>query len=118
EVQSPSSDQTSPTAVREDDGGVVGRLVSIGYEHRALDGLIDELRRHGVTTVFDVRLTPTSRKPGMSKKRISEAAAVAGIDYVHAKALGNPKDNRDGYHRGDADAIERYRAVLARPEGT
>lgn len=93
------------------------QLVSIGYEQRTLDDLIAELRGHDVTTVFDVRLTPLSRKPGMSKKRISEAAASVGITYVHAKALGNPRDNRDAYHRGEADAFKRYRAILAGPDG-
>ncbi|HVU72118.1 MAG TPA: DUF488 domain-containing protein [Mycobacteriales bacterium] len=91
---------------------MTGALVTLGYEQRTLTELADALVDAGVEMVVDVRLTPMSRKPGMSKKRISEAVEAVGIEYVHAKALGNPKDNRDGFHRGEPAALARYRTVL------
>lgn len=93
-----------------------GGLVSIGYEGRTADELIDVLASHGVATLVDVRLTPLSRKPGLSKMRLSNALMQAGIEYVHLPALGNPKDNREPFHNG---AIEqgciRFTALLAKP---
>ncbi|NKY89756.1 DUF488 domain-containing protein [Nocardia veterana] len=93
------------------------RLFTVGYEGRRADELITILAQAGVATVVDVRLTPISRKPGLSKTKLSAALAEAGIRYVHLKELGNPRDNRDGFRVGDADARDRYAHVLASPEG-
>ncbi|PPJ18215.1 hypothetical protein C5E45_10195 [Nocardia nova] len=43
------------------------------------------LAEAGVATVVDVRLTPISRKPGLSKTKLSAALAEAGIRYVHLR---------------------------------
>jgi hypothetical protein len=34
-----------------------------------------------------VRLTPVSRKPGLSKTKLSEALAAVDIGYVHHRAV-------------------------------
>ena len=81
-----------------------GRLYSVGYEGLTLRGLIDQLTGSGVTTLVDVRLNPISRKPGFSKRSLSDALQAAGIDYVHERELGNPIDNRDSFRNGDPDA--------------
>ena len=39
-------------------------------------------------------------------------ARSAGIEYVHERELGNPKENRDGFRKGLASARERYRHRL------
>jgi uncharacterized protein (DUF488 family) len=78
-------------------------LVSIGYEGRTLDELIDALVAAGVELLVDVRLTPLSRKPGLSRKRLEAALVERGIIYRHVRALGNPKENREPFRRGDLD---------------
>ena len=81
-------------------------IVSVGYQGRSVDELIDVLRAGEVELLVDVRLNPISRKPGLSKKPLSQALAEAGIGYQHERALGNPRDNRDPFDR------ERYEAYL------
>ena len=89
-------------------------LFSVGYEGRDLEELVALLRHHGVSVLVDVRLNAISRKPGFSKRRLEAALAEAGIGYRHARALGNPKDNREPFHSGDlTSGLRRFRAVLA-----
>ena len=92
-------------------------MVTIGYQHRAVDELIAMLRKAGVKTLVDVRLTPLSRKTGLSKNGLATRLNDAGIDYMHLPQLGNPRDNRDAFRRGDKAAVARYRDVLGTPEG-
>lgn len=89
-----------------------GTLVSIGYEGRTVSDLVAQLLDQDVRVLVDVRLTPLSRKPGLSKTKLAEALAAAGIRYVHHRALGNPKDNRAGFRAGDPESRTRYREVL------
>jgi uncharacterized protein (DUF488 family) len=92
-------------------------LFSIGYEGRNLGELVALLREHRVTVLLDVRLNAVSRKPGFSKQRLRTALEEAGIKYRHARALGNPKDNREPFHTGDtARGARRFRALLASDE--
>ena len=91
-------------------------LVSIGYEGRDLDGFVEELSEAGVTMVADVRLTPLSRKPGFSKTRLGERLGQAGIDYLHLRSLGNPKENRPAFWEGRVEeGRERFRTLLREP---
>jgi uncharacterized protein (DUF488 family) len=91
-------------------------LVSIGYEGRTCEELLDTLIQLGVATLVDVRLTPLSRKPGLSKTRLSASSEAAGVRYVHLSALGNPKENRDPFRDGRAqEGCIRFTALLARP---
>lgn len=95
----------------------VPRLVSIGYEGRDVAELIGNLQQESVTVLVDVRLNPISRKPGLSKTKLAESLRAAGIEYVHLRGLGNPKDNREGFRSGNGEARERYRKVLRADEG-
>lgn len=95
----------------------MGDLCTVGYERRTVDELITTLTRAAVEVLVDVRLTPLSRKPGLSKNRIAMRLYAAGIDYLHLPQLGNPRDNRDGFRRGDDAAVAKYRDVLRTPEG-
>lgn len=89
------------------------RLVSIGYEGRTAEDLVDELTEQGVRVLVDVRLTPLSRKPGLSKRRLAERLSEAGIDYLHLKALGNPKENRQPFWDGRVeDGCEAFSQLL------
>lgn len=92
-------------------------LVSIGYEGRSVDELVETLRSQGVACLVDVRLTPISRKAGMSKTALAQALNAAGIAYVHHRDLGNPKDNRDGYRAGQATSFDRFQRVLSTTAG-
>jgi uncharacterized protein (DUF488 family) len=87
-------------------------LISLGYEGRSVGDLVHDLRRQSVAILVDVRLTPMSRKPGMSKRKLAAALAEAGIDYVHLPALGNPKDNREPFRLGDPASRQRFRTRL------
>jgi uncharacterized protein (DUF488 family) len=96
-------------------------LVGVGYEGRTVDELVAQLVAMGVSRLVDVRLTPISRKPGLSKTALGHALSAAGIAYEHRRALGNPKANRAGF-AGPADeredALARYRMLLRRPEAS
>jgi uncharacterized protein (DUF488 family) len=90
---------------------------TVGYQDRTVDDLIDVLTTAGVEVLVDVRLTPLSRNPGLSKRRLAARLHQVGIAYLHLPQLGNPRDNRDAFRRHDTTAVRRYQAVLASPEG-
>ena len=92
------------------------QLMTIGYEGRSADELVEELRSARIRVLIDVRLTPLSRKPGLSKRRLAESLEHAGIAYVHLPALGNPKENRASFRTGDPRSRTRFRALLRSPE--
>ena len=62
-------------------------LVSVGYEGRTSGDLLEMLDTLGVSTLVDVRLTPLSRKPGLSKTRLAAAANALGMTHSHLPAL-------------------------------
>lgn len=80
----------------------MGTIVSIGYEGHDLGEFLSILRRNRVEVLVDVRLTPISRKKGFSKTALSAALNEAGIEYLHVRELGNPKENRDPFRNGQA----------------
>lgn len=92
-------------------------LVSIGYEGRSVDDLVNSLLKQDVQVLVDVRLNPISRKPGLSKTALSTALNEAGITYIHHRELGNPKDNRDDFRRGTPESHARFRALLGEERG-
>ena len=87
-------------------------LVSLGYEGRTADELIANLQSESVSVLVDVRLTPLSRKPGLSKHRLAQALAAVGIQYVHLPALGNPPENRSAFRAGDPLSRKHYQSIL------
>lgn len=89
----------------------VPMIYTVGYEGRTAESLVELLRLAGADLVVDVRLTPISRKPGLSKTALSDALGEAGIDYVHDRRLGNPRENREGFRTGD---VKRARSVFRR----
>ncbi len=89
-----------------------GSIVSIGYEGRTIDEFVRDLKATDVSVLFDVRLTPISRKPGFSKTKLAAALSAADIEYRHLRALGNPKSNRDAFRDGLPAARETYLQLL------
>jgi hypothetical protein len=63
--------------------------------------MIGDLVDTGVERLVDVRELPLSRRRGFSKTALGDALRHAGIEYVHVRALGNPKPNRERYWAGD-----------------
>lgn len=101
-----------------DDRRVAGRIYSVGYEGLTVDGLVERLTGARVAVVVDVRLNPSSRKPGFSGKRLSGRLAEAGIGYVHEKELGNPPENRESFRNGDGlEGRTRLRSILLNGHG-
>jgi len=84
-------------------GTVAPQLFTVGYQGRSLDEMIAELVDAGVERLVDVRELPLSRRRGFSKTALGEALREAGIEYIHVKALGNPKPNRERYWAGDVE---------------
>src|SRR3954468_9805863 len=84
---------------------------TIGYERLLPPALVAELQAARVERVIDVRFRPQSRRPGMSKTRLSELLGDHGIAYEHRRELGTPADLRHLFHTGRlAEAAQAYRA--------
>jgi Domain of unknown function DUF488 len=82
---------------------------SVGYErHKDNRMFARRLSETGVERLVDVRELPISRRRGYAKTALSNAMAEVGIEYVHAKALGNPKPYRDLYKSGRVDEGRRH----------
>ena len=95
-----------------------GRIYSVGYEGLDVAALAERLRAAGVSTLVDVRLNAVSRRPGFSRRALESAMQTAGIRYVHERDLGNPKDNREAFRRGDGKSgRSRMRAILSNGAG-
>lgn len=95
------------------------RLYTIGYEGKDLPAFLDCLAASGVECVLDVRENPFSRKPGFSRKPLSQALEARAIQYVHLKELGTPRPLReavksDGDYGRFFEAMQGYLAT--RPE--
>lgn len=91
-------------------------IFTVGYEGRTHDELLKLLETVGVTTVADLRLMPISRKPGLSKNRLADGLRRAHIDYLHLPALGNPRDNREAFRKGEPRSRARFRSQMSAPQ--
>jgi uncharacterized protein (DUF488 family) len=93
-------------------------LWTIGYERLLPPALVAELEAAGVERVIDVRFRPQSRRPGMSKTRLSKLLGDHGIAYEHRRELGTPADLRWLFHKGRiAEASAAYRAHVEAAAG-
>lgn len=86
-------------------------IMGVGYEGLTPDALVSRLRVRSVDLLVDVRLNPISRKVGFSKKALTSVLEEAGIAYLHLPALGNARDNRDGYSQINSPAAKSARLV-------
>lgn len=76
-------------------------VFTIGYERRQASELVADLAAAGIDALVDVRELPLSRRVGFSKTALRTAVEHAGIDYIHERAVGNPKPLRDAWKAGD-----------------
>jgi uncharacterized protein (DUF488 family) len=86
-------------------------LYTLGYQGVDVDSYVSKLKAAGVGVVADVRETPWSHKRGFCKNILSSELSKAGIEYVHVKSAGNPKENRRTAP-DLAECLRRYRAYL------
>lgn len=81
---------------------------TVGYEGRVIDDFVEELVRSEIEVLVDVREMPASRKPGFSKSRLSERVAEEGIEYLHIRSLGSPRESRKKLREnGDFESFSR-----------
>ena len=87
---------------------------SLGYEqHKDHAAFARHVQRAGVERLIDVRELPISRRHGFAKSALSTAMADVGVEYIHIKALGNPKPFRDRYKQGHvAEGRRKYERHL------
>jgi uncharacterized protein (DUF488 family) len=92
-------------------------ISTIGYEKANLDHFVGTLQAADVEVVVDIRDRAQSRRKGFSKTALSERLASSGIEYVHVKALGDPKEGRDAARSGNYSKFyEIFSAVMASDE--
>jgi uncharacterized protein (DUF488 family) len=95
----------------------MSEIFTIGYEQASLADFLRALQAAGVTRLIDVRDLPQSRRAGFSKRQLSASAGELGIDYVHLKPLGTPKEGRVAHRSGDHATFWRIvETQLAKPE--
>jgi uncharacterized protein (DUF488 family) len=70
-------------------------IFTLGYQKRSISEFVALLRDASIDVLIDVRETAWSHKPGFSKSAFSQALGAAGVDYVHARFAGNPKQLRN-----------------------
>jgi uncharacterized protein (DUF488 family) len=92
-------------------------LATIGYESAPQARVIEALKTAGVEVLIDVRAVAASRRAGFSKGLLSASLEDAGIEYVHLRALGTPKEGRMAARKGHtAEMRAIFEAHLAEPE--
>jgi uncharacterized protein (DUF488 family) len=92
-------------------------LSTIGYERADLEDFNATLVACDIDYLIDIRDRAQSRRPGFSKSALSASLAEAGIEYVHYKQLGDPKEGREAVRSGDYAAFKRIFAKVMGSDG-
>lgn len=82
-------------------------IATVGYEGSTIERFVAALQHASIDVLIDVRDLPLSRKKGFSKNRLAEILAAAGIEYVHLRGLGDPKDGRNAARAGNYRLFEK-----------
>ncbi|MBB4638912.1 DUF488 family protein [Longimicrobium terrae] len=90
-------------------------VCTIGYENTTVERFLETLREGGVELLVDVRAVASSRRPGFAKTALSGNVRGIGVDYLHLRALGTPRDGRAAARAGRHDEM---RAIFADHLGT
>jgi uncharacterized protein (DUF488 family) len=85
-------------------------IFTIGYERASLADFVSTLELSSVDILVDIRDRAQSRRPGFSKNALKAALNLAGIDYLHMRELGDPKEGREAARKGD---FGRFREIFA-----
>lgn len=88
-------------------------LFTCGYEGLTIDEFTGMLQKAGVDLLLDIRELPLSRRRGFSKTGLATVMESKGIQYLHLRSLGCPKEIRlrykeDGDWSAYARAFEAY----------
>jgi len=70
------------------------RVYTIGYQGQTPEAFLKALKSNRVERLVDVREIARSRKPGFSSGALSEFLSTNGIEYIHMKGLGSPREAR------------------------
>ena len=89
-------------------------LYTIGHSRHPIRHFINLLKEYGVSSVFDVRSIPYSRRnPQFNQKALAECLRNEGIDYVFSgKELGAKSPSPDCYVNGKVQ----FDLIATRPE--
>jgi uncharacterized protein (DUF488 family) len=91
-------------------------LATIGYQGAPQAKVIDTLKASGVEVLLDVRAVAASRRAGFSKGILSASLEAEGIEYVHLRDLGTPKEGRIAARHGrTAEMTAIFEAHMAEP---
>lgn len=82
-------------------------VATIGYEGADLDSFLARIKEARVTVIVDVRAVAVSRRRGFSKTALGTALVSQGIEYVHLRNLGDPKDGREAARAGYMETFRR-----------
>ncbi len=89
-------------------------LATIGYEKASSEDFFATLKDGGIEILIDIRDRAQSRRKGFSKTALANAANAAGIEYLHFRTLGDPKEGREAARAGRMDEFRAiFSAVLA-----
>lgn len=84
-------------------------VATIGYERATLADFLATLTTSGIDILVDIRDRAQSRRIGFSKSALRVALEAEGIEYLHLRELGDPKEGREAARRGDFD---QFRAIF------
>ena len=70
------------------------QFYTIGYEGADLFDFLATLKHAEVSLLVDIRELPASRRKGFSKNALRENLESVGIQYIHLRDLGDPKEGR------------------------
>lgn len=82
-------------------------ISTIGYEGATIEQFIATLKHASINLLIDVRDIPLSRKKGFSKNQLAETLRSWGIEYVHLRGLGDPKEGREAARAGKYTLFEK-----------
>lgn len=93
-------------------------IYTIGYEGLSFESYINQLLKHDVRLLCDVRKNPLSRKFGFSKGVLSRLLPKLDIEYRHLPDLGIQSDMRNALNTADdyARLFKAYREELPQKE--
>lgn len=92
-------------------------IATIGYEKASLENFIAALLLSDIDVLVDVRDRAQSRRKGFSKTALREALNLEGIEYVHFRELGDPKEGREAARRQDYNLFRKiYETVIKTPK--
>ena len=70
------------------------KLYTIGYEKRDIEEFIEILKANNIDLLLDIRERAWSYKKDFCKTRLGNKLKRKGIQYIHIREAGNPKEYR------------------------